>query len=107
MLEFPFAETEMLRLLDEKNVPGISIAIIENAEIASHHEFGIKDEDSLEPVNRQTVFEAASLSKPVFTYAVLQLVEEGQFNLDSPLADILPHPNPDIENSHWLRRYVW
>ncbi len=39
---------------------------------------------------RDTVFEVASLSKPVFAYAVLKLVEQGKLTLDAPIAKYLP-----------------
>jgi CubicO group peptidase (beta-lactamase class C family) len=43
-----------------------------------------------QPVTDETIFEAASLSKPVFAYAVLRLAEEGMLDLDAPLADYMP-----------------
>lgn len=45
-----------------------------------------------------SVFQAASLSKPVFAYAVLKLAEEGSFNLDAPLVSYLPHGYLHIQN---------
>jgi CubicO group peptidase (beta-lactamase class C family) len=47
--------------------------------------FGVKDSASKEPVDNDTIFEAASMSKPVFAYAVIKLCEKGVMNLDTPL----------------------
>ena len=77
-------------------VPGLSIVLIENGEIASHKVYGVKDSKSSQPINDDTVFEVASLSKPVFAYGVLKLVEKGQLNLDTPLADDLTYA--DVKN---------
>jgi CubicO group peptidase (beta-lactamase class C family) len=43
------------------------------------------------PLTADSVFEAASLSKPVFAYAVLKLVQEGKMDLDAPVLKYLPH----------------
>lgn len=45
---------------------------------------------SQSPLTPDSVFEAASLSKPVFAYAVLQLVREGRMDLDAPVVKYLP-----------------
>ena len=98
-------ETEAIRklqqdipvLLKKSDVPGLSIALIRNGKLAWTGAFGIKDARNNKPVNTNTVFEAASLSKPVFAYAVLKLVDEGRLNLDSPLNKYLGN-NYDIVN---------
>lgn len=87
---------ELEALMKEKKVPGLSMVIIENAEIARHFELGVTNSQAKDPVDIDTLFEAASLSKPVFAYGVLKLVENGQLDLDKPLAEYLPHP--DIKN---------
>ena len=75
--------------LQEALVPGISIAVIEDGRISWHGAFGTKNADTGEPVTDETIFEAASLSKPVFAYAVMKLVDRGVVALDTPLADYL------------------
>lgn len=94
-LNFP-TRFELEALMTEKKIPGLSMAIIENAEIVLHLEVGVKNSLARDPVDSETLFEAASLSKPVFTYGILKLVETGQLNLDKPLAEYLPYS--DIKN---------
>jgi CubicO group peptidase (beta-lactamase class C family) len=83
-------ESLIPRLLDEGIVPGLSIALVQNGELAWHRGFGVKNSQTKEPVTDNTVFEAASLSKPVFAYAVLKLVDAGKIDLDTPLTKYLP-----------------
>src|SRR5262245_3143017 len=77
-------------LMKEGTVPGLSIALVRNGELVWHRGFGVKSVRTNELVNDDTVFEAASLSKPVFAYAVLKLVDAGKFDLDKPLNQYLP-----------------
>ena len=71
-------------------VPGLSVALIQDATLFWSGEFGIESVVSQTPVTEKTLFEAASLSKPVFAYAALKLCEAGLLELDRPLADYLP-----------------
>jgi CubicO group peptidase (beta-lactamase class C family) len=80
----------ILGLMGRATVPGVSIALIENGNIAWVGSFGVKSTKTGERVDDHTVFQAASLSKPVFAYAVLQLVEQGKLDLDTPLSKYLP-----------------
>ncbi len=72
-------------LLDSGAVSGLSIAVASDSGIVWSRGFGVRNADTGEPVDANTVFEAASLSKPVFAYAVLQLVDDGLIDLDTPL----------------------
>lgn len=90
-------ETLVPRLLDEGMVPGLSIALIQKGELAWHRGFGVKNSQTKEPVVANSMFEAASLSKPVFAYAVLKLVDAGKLDLDTPLNKYLPG-NYDVGN---------
>lgn len=71
--------------MNEAQVPGLSIAIVNDGKVAWRRGFGVKDIRSKQRVGTQTVFEAASTSKPVFAYAVMKLCERGVMDLDTPL----------------------
>lgn len=88
--------SELEALMKEKKVPGLSLVIIENAEITTHMDLGLKNTQKNDLIDENTIFEAASLSKPVFTYGILKLVENGKLNLDKPLAEYLCYS--DITN---------
>ena len=72
-------------LLDSGAVTGLSMAIVDDSTIVWARGFGTRNAESGEPVDANTVFEAASLSKPVFAYAVLRLAESGVIDVDAPL----------------------
>ncbi|UCE07638.1 MAG: serine hydrolase [bacterium] len=74
-------------LMNEVGVPGLSIALIRNNDLVWHSTFGITSVDSGKPVDENTIFEAASLSKPVFAYLVLKFIARGELDLDTPLID--------------------
>ena len=83
-------ETLAPQLMNELNVPGVSICIIQNKEIKWTKCFGFSDASLRTNVTQKTIFEACSMSKPVFAYLVLKLVEQGKLDLDKPLYDYLP-----------------
>ena len=83
-------ERDLPELMKKADVPGLSIALIRNGVVVWHRGFGVKDSRTKDPVKDNTVFEAASLSKPVFAYAVMKLVDAGKFDLDKPLNQYLP-----------------
>jgi len=73
------------QLMREANVPGLSICLVERGQMLWRHAFGFRDSVTKAPVTDETLFEAASISKTVFAYAVMKLCETGVLNLDRPL----------------------
>jgi len=71
--------------MHESKVPGLSIVIIKDARLAWRHGFGVTDSAFKEPIDTDTMFEAASMSKPVFAYVVMKLCEAGVIQLNTPL----------------------
>ncbi len=64
------------------NVPGVSVAVINNFEIEWARGYGIVETGKTDPVTTETLFQAASISKPVAATAALRLVQEGRLDLD-------------------------
>jgi CubicO group peptidase (beta-lactamase class C family) len=77
------------QLMKKLKVPGVSISIIKNNELKWSKSFGITDAVQKNRVTNKTIFEACSMSKPVFAYLVLKLVEQGKLDLDKPLSNYL------------------
>ncbi len=73
-------------------IPGLSIAILNDSKMVYHQVFGVQQVGGTEPVNKQSIFEGASLSKPIFAYFAMKMVDQGLLDLDKPLHEYLPHP---------------
>jgi CubicO group peptidase (beta-lactamase class C family) len=85
--EFPKLETLEARMA-ELHVPGVSIAVIEDGKIAWARGFGVTRAGG-PPVTSDSLFQAASISKPVFALAVLRLADAGKLNIDANINDTL------------------
>jgi CubicO group peptidase (beta-lactamase class C family) len=83
-------EQTIPHLMTEADIPGLSIAVIRDSKVIWTRGFGVTNSETKARVNDNTVFEAASLTKPVFAYAILKLVDNGKLDLDTPLVKYLP-----------------
>lgn len=73
---------DILTFMREENIPGVSVAVIEDWKINWEKSYGFQRQGSSEPVTKNTLFQAASISKPVTALAALSLVQEGLLELD-------------------------
>ncbi len=64
------------------SVPGLSMALVENGEIKWAKGYGIANSENGSEVGTTTLFQAASISKPLAALAILQMVENGILDLD-------------------------
>lgn len=83
---------EIKKIMNSEGIPGLSIAIINDNKVVYHEALGVSNVKTKTPVDENSIFEGASLSKPIFAYFVMKMVEQGKIDLDKPLHEYLPHP---------------
>lgn len=82
-------ELTLDELMERLNVPGVSVAVIHDFKIHWAKGYGIADVETGAPVDMETMFQAASISKPVAAMGVLRAVQDELFTLDDDINDIL------------------
>jgi CubicO group peptidase (beta-lactamase class C family) len=91
-----FLKTKM----DSLKIPGLSIAIINDGKVVYRNSLGYANVEEKLPVTEKTIFEGASMSKPVFAFFVMTYVEEGKLDLDKPLYEYLPYPDIEYDDRY-------
>ena len=80
-------------VMTQTGAKGMAVAVIDHGKVAYVHAYGIRNAKG-DPLTNDTVMYGASLTKTVFAYTVLQLVDEGKLNLDTPIEADLDRPLP-------------
>jgi CubicO group peptidase (beta-lactamase class C family) len=83
-------------LMRAAHVPGLGLALINDGRTIYVKGYGYRDVARKLPLTSDTVVAAASLTKPVFAYLVMQLADEGVIDLDAPIERYLSRPLPDL-----------
>jgi len=86
----PFIQHE----LAEKQLPAISIALVDDQQIVWAQGFGYADPDGRVPATSSTIYRVGSVSKLFTDVGIMQLVEHGELQLDAPITDYLPDFRP-------------
>jgi CubicO group peptidase (beta-lactamase class C family) len=71
------------QLMNKSQIPGISVAVIEDYRIVCARGYGVTQKGGHEPVTPATLFMAGSISKPVAAVGALYLVQQGKLSLDA------------------------
>ena len=90
----------LMERMKECHTSAVSIAIIQNFEIYELEAFGVKRIDSKEKVTTDTLFQAGSISKPVFAAAVMILAERGALDIDRDIFEYLINFNIPTYDNH-------
>ncbi len=86
----PKLEALAQQIVDKKLVPGLSIAVVHADKAVYLKGFGLRQAGKPETVDADTVFQLASLSKPLSSTVVSALVSDGKVSWDSRIRDIDP-----------------
>jgi CubicO group peptidase (beta-lactamase class C family) len=78
----PPLQLTLQNLMDMYKVPGMSVAVIDNFEIAWAKGYGVTEMGTSNPVTPHTIFQSGSVSKPVAAAGALFLVQQGKLSLD-------------------------
>jgi CubicO group peptidase (beta-lactamase class C family) len=87
--ECPSKKLELSQRMKYYKVPGLSAAFIDREELAWTKGFGVMEAGGDKPVTNETMFQAASISKPVTAMVALHLVEAGVLDLDADANEFL------------------
>jgi CubicO group peptidase (beta-lactamase class C family) len=79
----------MAQLLERTKVPGVGIAVIADSAIHFAKGYGLADVSANRPIQVDTLFQAASISKPVTAMATVRLAQDGRFSLDADVNTLL------------------
>lgn len=82
------------------NVSGLSLGLITDNEFILKQNFGYQNYESQKPINDNNLFEAASMSKPIFAWLIMKLTEKGIIDLDKPLFQYYHYPDIAHDDRH-------
>ena len=86
-------DAEVRKVMAHTQAKGMAVAVIDHGEVTYVQSYGIRNAKG-EPLTKDTVMYGASLTKTVFAYTVMQLVDQGKLNLDIPIKADLDRPLP-------------
>jgi CubicO group peptidase (beta-lactamase class C family) len=86
-------DAEVSRIMTDTHAKGMAVAVIDHGKVGYVHAYGVRNAKG-EPLTTDTVMYGASVTKTVFAYTVMQLVDQGKLKLDTPLKDDLDKPLP-------------
>lgn len=98
-------DAEVARAMASTGAKGLAVAVIEDGRVAYVKTYGLRNAAG-DPLQTATVMYGASLTKAVFAYTVMQLVEEGVIGLDVPIERYLAKPLPAYTEQDVEDRYA-
>ena len=86
-------DAEVTKIMTDTHAEGLAVAVIDHGKVGYVQAYGIRNAKG-DPLTKDTVMYGASLTKTVFAYTVMRLVDQGKLHLDTPLKNDLDKPLP-------------
>ena len=86
-------DAEVGKIMIRTQAKGVAVAVIDHGKVSYVQSYGIRNANG-DPLTRDTDMYGASLTKTVFAYTVMQLVDQGKIKLDTPIEADLDKPLP-------------
>jgi CubicO group peptidase (beta-lactamase class C family) len=82
--------------IDQQRVVGAVVVVLRDGATVYRRAVGLADREARVPMQPDTIFRLASITKPIVTVAAMRLVEAGKLELDAPITDYLPEFRPKL-----------
>lgn len=99
------ADAFVARAMSGTGSKGLAIAVIDDGKVRYVRSYGVRNAEGA-PLETKTIMYGASITKAVFAYYVMQLIEEGKFSLDTTIDKVLPKPLPDYADPQVEDKYA-
>jgi CubicO group peptidase (beta-lactamase class C family) len=86
------------RYIAPGKIAGCEVAVGRHGHLAYHASLGLRDRERATPLGDDTIYRIFSMTKPIVSIALMQLFEQGMFQLDDPVARVVPS---------WRHHRVW
>jgi methyl acetate hydrolase len=83
-------DAALRRAVEGNDVPGVVALVTSRSRVLYEGAFGVSDVDTKRPLTNDAMFRIASMTKPITSLALMQLVEQGKLGLDDPADKYLP-----------------
>ena len=86
-------DSKVSQIMTRTQAKGMAVAVIDHGKVSYVQAYGVRNASG-DPLTTNTVMYGASLTKTLFAYTVLQMVDAGKLKLDTPIKDDLEKPLP-------------
>ena len=97
-------QTAFDRYVHDDGIVGAAYVVLDRGKITESHQVGLADRDLGQPVDANTIFHWASITKTLTAVAVMQLRDRGKLSLDDPIVKYVPELRRVHAEDDWIAR---